>query len=140
MEDGGQRSEQPSVQLMLMLVIVIVIEIALTTNTQRPTPNIQHPIEEVRGRRSDVRNGESVRWRIRGQRPQSWPNGSVHITPKWSDSAAGEPLPFRARALRRGRAHHQQSPRGLGARLARASPRPDSIPARSSELTWPPVR
>jgi hypothetical protein len=35
--------------LMLMLVIVIVIEIALATNTQRPTPNIQHPIEEVRG-------------------------------------------------------------------------------------------
>src|SRR2546421_13001809 len=62
------------------------------------------------------------------------------ITPKRSDSAACEPLLFRARGLRRGRAHHQQPPRGLGARPARASPRPDSIPARSSELTWPPVR
>src|SRR6059058_3855891 len=123
-----------------------------------------------RSQTSDVRNGESVRWRIRGQRPQNfknakrqtleklqtpnselrasrrcasvtvWPNGSVSITPKRSDFAACEPLLFRAPALRRGRAHHQQSPRALGARPARASPRPDSIPARSSELTWPPVQ
>src|SRR6266496_2775897 len=57
-EVRGQRSEQPSVQLMLMLMLmlVIVIEIPLATNNQRPTPNIQNPIEEVRGRRSDVRN------------------------------------------------------------------------------------
>ena len=125
---------------------------------------------ENKGQKSDVRNGESVRWRIRGQRPQNfknakrqtleklqtpnselrasrrcasvtvWPNGSVSITPKRSDFAACEPLLFRAPALRRGRAHHQQSPRALGARPARASPRPDSIPARSSELTWPPVQ
>src|SRR5207253_2774596 len=48
-ENGGQRTDQPSVQLVLMLllmlmlmlvlVIVIVIEINLATNTQRPTPN-----------------------------------------------------------------------------------------------------
>src|SRR6059058_4104147 len=66
------------------------------------------------------------------------PDGSVSITPKRSDSAACGPLLFRARALRRGRAHHQQSPRALGARPAQASPRSDSIPARSAELTWPP--
>ena len=41
--------------LMLTLMLVIVIEIALATNTQRPTPNIQHPIEEVRGRKSAIR-------------------------------------------------------------------------------------
>ena len=39
---------------MLMLVIAIVIEIPLATNTQRPTPNIQHPIEEVGGRGSEA--------------------------------------------------------------------------------------
>src|SRR5438093_8347486 len=50
-ENGGQRTDQPSVQLvlMLLLMLVIVIEINLATNTQRPTPNIQHPIEESRG-------------------------------------------------------------------------------------------
>src|SRR5438105_15598675 len=69
-----------------------------------------------------------------------WPNGSVSITPKRSDSAACKPLLFRARALRRGRAHHQQSPIALAARPTRASPRPDSIPARSAELTWPRAR
>src|SRR5438874_46607 len=29
---------------------------------------------EVKGQKSDVRNGEFVRWRIRGQRPQNFKN------------------------------------------------------------------
>ena len=33
--------------LMLMLMLVIVIEIALAPNTQRPTSNVQRPIEET---------------------------------------------------------------------------------------------
>jgi hypothetical protein len=131
-ERGGQRSEQRT-------------EVRRSQRRIRPLADRRSEVAKFQKRHAqssrEPQNPKSeLRASCRCASVAVWPNGSVSITPKRSDSAACKPLLFRARALHRGRAHRQQSPRGLGARPARASPRPDSIPARSAELTWPPVQ